>query len=256
MAKKAKFLLIEDDQDNASDVKDDIEALVDATVTSLEPPINLLDLAIAVKQIEADAVILDEVLQPRSNATYVGKDAFDYLSNAFPGLPMIILTDYPHNRELKDFPSGKLIRKNEFSVKKYRAGFLKDFMQLVNSYRQRRIEHKKGLAGATRTKQSPAQRVTKKLVEQIVQQHFEADDAIEQIVWFKGSNKEIRLIEINRMAFPSKTIQVLSFAPSEVVPFPILIADVRPTEWKKVSASKIPLPEGWNLKTSQVFNRI
>jgi hypothetical protein len=53
-------------------------------VREVAPPTVLLDLQPLVIEQQADAVVLDQVLQHHSDVTYMGSDAFEFLRNAFP----------------------------------------------------------------------------------------------------------------------------------------------------------------------------
>ena len=251
MDDKPTILLVEDDLDSASYCKEDIETLINVTVITVLPPADLLDLIALINKVNASAVILDERLQQRSDATYAGIDAFDYLRSAFPGLPVDILTAYPYSPELKGrgLYAENLIRKREFDDDEdFRESYLQDLYQRIRRYRQRQDERHELMAASDT--------VTEEFVESLAQLHFEADDGIEQIIWLRsGDEKEICLIEVNRTALPTESIQVFRFAPSEDVPFPIFIADVRPTEWDRIQSGDIPLPEGWALEEAQVFQR-
>ena len=94
------------------------------------------------------------------------------------------------------------------------------------------------------------------VVRQLVESHFEAEKEIDQIIWFEdGGRQEIHFIEINRETFPSGSVEMLYFSPTQDVPFPVRIADVTPKEWKHIQVGKIPLPNGWSLKKIQRFRR-
>lgn len=251
MEGKPIILLVEDDLDCASDYKEDIEALIDVTVIAVAPPVDLLDLIALVNELNASAVILDERLQQLSDATYAGIDAFGYLRSAFPRLPVDILTAYPPGLELKGrgLHVENLVRKRDLDEdEEFKRSYLQELYQRIGRYRQRQDERHE-LMTASDT-------VTKEFVESLAQLHFEADDGIEQIIWVRsGDEKEICLIEVNRTALPTESIQVFRFAPSEDVPFRIFIADVRPTEWERIQSGDIPLPEGWALEEAQIFRR-
>lgn len=257
MEDKLVILIIEDDLDTAGDYKEQVEALIDVEVIPVFPPVDLLDLRALVIEHHADAVILDEVLQHRSDATYMGIDGFEYLHSAFPHLPIDILTEYPPGPELKQFPTGNLVRKRDFFEEEaYRNDYLQKLHRRIMSYRRRR-EEQQARSMALRELQPVADGgVTEEFVQSLVQLHFQADDGIEQIVWVKSDEeRQIRLIEINRTALPTESVQAFRFAPSEDVPFPIYIADVRPTEWERIQSGDIPLPEGWSLEGAQVLRR-
>jgi hypothetical protein len=252
MADKPIVLLVEDDPDSASDYKEDIETLIDVAVIAIAPPADLLDLVALVDKVDASAVILDERLQQRSDATYVGVDALDYLRSTFPRLPVDILTNYPHSPELRGrgLYIENLVRKRDFdNDEDFRQSYLQELYQRMRRYRQRDKDEGPELIAAPNT-------VTEEFVKNLAQLHFEADDGIEQIIWMKGGEKkQIRLIEVNRTALPTESVEIFRFAPSEDVPFPILIADVRPTEWERIQNGDIPLPDGWALEEAQVFRR-
>lgn len=250
---KPLILLVEDDPDSASDYKEDIESLIDVTVMTVSPPpVDLLDLLALVKEYQADAVILDEVLQQHSDAAYMGIDAFDYLRRTFPTLPVVILTGYPHGSELKGrgLAADNLVRKREFDKDEEfsRKDYLQELTRRIERYRQGQDERQIELTSSDT--------VTQKFVEGLAYLHFETEDSIEQIIWVRSDNdQEIRLIEVNRTTLPTDDLQVFRFAPSEDVPFPLFIADVTPAEWNRIQSREIPLPRGWDLETVQVFHR-
>lgn len=251
MENEPVILLVEDDPDDARDYKEDIEASINAIVVTVHPPAELSDLTALASENDASAVIIDERLQQHSNATYVGIDALEYLQNAFPGLPVDILTNYPHSSELKGrgLPAENLIRKREFDDdEEFRQTYLQDLYQRMRRYLQKRDE-KHQLPTVNDT-------VTEDFVESLARLHFEADEGIEQIIWVRNDEgEEIRLIEVNRTALPSDSIQVFRFSPSDEVPFPMFVADVRPSEWEQAQRGNISLPEGWNIGNIKVFQR-
>lgn len=250
MGNEHVILLVEDDPDDASDYKEEIESLIDVRVVCVFPPETLSDLAQLVVEHSASAVVLDERLQQHSGATYVGIDAYEYLRNAFSRLPVVILTNWPHDSELKGrgLPVENLIRKRDFDEDEFKRSKLQELFGMMERYQQDRSEE--------HLLPSSGDVVTEALVESLAELHFEADEEIEQIVWFRGGeSEEIRLIEVNRTALPANSVQVFRFAPSKEVPFPMLIADVRPSEWEQIKSQDIALPEGWNLKDIEVFQR-
>ena len=256
MKDKPVILLIEDDKDSAKDYKDDTEEIIPVTVIPLTPPINLLELTTLVTEHQADAVVLDELLQQRSDATYVGIDAYNYLHSAFPTLPIEILTEYPPGPELRGFPTENLIRKHDFSKQEYKVHHLQELYQRIQEYRQKQAEIEGQVAIVRVSIPIDTTEVSEDFVRALAKLHFELEDSLEQIVWVKSkSNKEICLIEVNRTALPVESLGVFRFAPSEEVPFPLLIVDVRPKEWEQIQQGEIPLPEGWDMKTMQIFQR-
>lgn len=256
MKNKPVILLIEDDQDSANDYKDDTEKIIPVTVIPLTPPVDLLDLTTLVAEYQADAVVLDELLQQRSDATYLGIDGYNYLRNAFPTLPIEILTEYPPGPELRGFPTERLIRKHDFFIQEYKVPHLQELYQRIQEYRQNQAKIEGQVAIIRDVASVNATEVSDDFVRALAKLHFELEDSLVQIAWVKsGSSKEICLIEVNRTALPVESLEVFRFAPSKEVPFPLLIVDVRPKEWELLQKGKIPLPENWDLNTMQVFQR-
>jgi hypothetical protein len=95
------------------------------------------------------------------------------------------------------------------------------------------------------------------MVRRLAREHFEVDESIERIIWFKDTvnQDEIHLIEVNRDIFPEGMVLLFYHKPSHKFPLPLRIADVTPEEWEKVKSGMIPLPEGWSLESMEIFQR-
>lgn len=95
------------------------------------------------------------------------------------------------------------------------------------------------------------------IVQRMARMHFETEDCIDRIIWFKGngSEDEIHLIEVNRDTIPTGSVMTFYFRESKKFPLPALLADVTPKEWEKIRAGKISLPPGWSLKNAVEFER-
>jgi len=94
------------------------------------------------------------------------------------------------------------------------------------------------------------------LVQQLARKHFEIEDCVERVIWFKnGEGEEIHLIEVNRNTFPEGMILTFYLRPTRDVPLPVRIADITPQEWEDVKNGRIPLPEGWSLDDIKIFER-
>jgi len=251
METRLVVLLVEDDPDSVSDYKEDIEGTIDVIVIAVAPPADLADLATAVNQHNASAVILDELLQQRSDATYLGIDALEYLGSAFPGLPLDILTNYPHGPELRGrkLYVDNLIRKWDFDDNEaFRRAYLQKLYERMKQYRERENEHRQ-LA-------TTADAVTEEFVASLARLHFDTDSGVEKIIWVRSCGvKQICLIEVNRTALPADRVEAFRFAPSKDVPFPLFITDVRPTEWERIQNGEMALPEGWTLENALTFLR-
>jgi hypothetical protein len=95
-----------------------------------------------------------------------------------------------------------------------------------------------------------------KLVASIVQEHFDLEEDLEQIIWLKkGAASEIRLLEVNRNTAATSMVEVFGFAPSADVPYPLRIAEITPEEWERVQNGAIALPENWSLEDAEIFTR-
>jgi len=253
MNDKPVILLIEDSPDAAEEFKDEIKKQIDLQVIVAAPPTNLLELPLLITEHHADAVILDHILQGHSDVTYMGIDAYELLQNSIPSLPLYIVTEYAPGPELNELPTGYLIRKRDFfEDERFQKTRLQELYQATQSYRQgqKELGERERVLRELWAKSG----ITQELVNCLAELHFEADNAIEQIIWV-AHEKEIRLLEVNRTAIPSGTVLVFRFAPSEDLPFPIFIADVTPLEWEQIQRGQIPLPEGWDLATAQIFQR-
>ncbi len=96
----------------------------------------------------------------------------------------------------------------------------------------------------------------KKIVADLVQDHFEIETELEQIVWLKkGPTHEIRLLEINPNTAATGMVEAFGFAPSVDVPYPLRIAEITPQEWERVQKGVIPLPENWSLEGAEIYAR-
>ncbi len=94
------------------------------------------------------------------------------------------------------------------------------------------------------------------VVEKLIQEHFDLDESLEKVIWFKPkSMPEIHLLEINSATPATGDVLSFYFPPSQEVPYPLFLAEVTPEEWQKVLQSEIPLPGGWNLESQKVFSR-
>ncbi len=102
MDEENSILLIEDDKDSADEYIEDAGIyLTDTHVVHEIPPKNMSGVVNLVKKHNAIAVVVDERLRQHSDANYLGVDVVNYLENAIPGLPVVILTEYERDSNLK-----------------------------------------------------------------------------------------------------------------------------------------------------------
>lgn len=95
------------------------------------------------------------------------------------------------------------------------------------------------------------------IVQRMVRDHFETEEFVERIIWFKSidGEEEIHLLEVNRDTPPSGAVMLLYFGATEKFPLSARVADVTPDEWEKISRGEISLPSGWSLKNTVEFKR-
>jgi hypothetical protein len=96
----------------------------------------------------------------------------------------------------------------------------------------------------------------KEIVRRMAQEHFEIEEGVERVVWFKnGEQNEIHLIEVNRNTIPEGMILTFYHGPTPEYPLPAIVGDITPEEWNKVKYGLIPLPDGWSLDDIEIFER-
>lgn len=94
------------------------------------------------------------------------------------------------------------------------------------------------------------------VVRRMAREHFDIEDDVERIIWFKDDEKkEIHLLEINRESPPEDLVLTFYHAPTEEFPLPAIVGDITPEEWEKVKAGLIKLPAGWSLHNIETFER-
>lgn len=104
---------------------------------------------------------------------------------------------------------------------------------------------------------APAKQTIEDLVRRMVHDHFETEEFVERIIWFKSiaGEEEIHLLEVNSDTPPSGVVMMLYFGATEEIPLPARVADVTPEEWEKIRGREISLPKGWSLNEAVEFER-
>ena len=253
MSDRPVILLIEDDNDSAEEYIEDAQQFIDAKIILEIPPRELMALAELVKKHYASAVVLDERLQQRSDASYLGIDAMNYLADVFPGLPIFILTEYSRDPELKKVTHGQLFQKVDLLEENGKKYHFDELAKLIKGYQKKKSNIDKQRTDLVKIK---IDEVSEESVKKIAYLHFSLDDEVDQIIWFENKEqKEICLIEVNRTALPTDKVEPFLISASEEIPIPLLIADVTSKEWEKIEKEEIQLPVGWNLRHIKVFKR-
>jgi hypothetical protein len=219
------------------------------------PPRELIDLSRLVERYNPQAIILDELLQQGSDASYLGIDAFMYLANVYPNMPRFIVTEYPPGPELKNFTGGYgyVIRKIDLQQQAYKERHFKELMDAVNAFAGKKLTLEDQ---ANRLKGMKPEQISDDTIRNIARLHFLMEDTIEQVVWFENKERqEIHLVEVNRIALPTDSVEPFLIPASDEIPIPLLVADVTPKEWVKIEKSEISLPDGWELGKMHIFER-
>lgn len=262
MGDKPTILLVEDDNETASDFVDDIQGSIDVSVIHVGPPKNYFDLSDVIKTENIKAVILDEVFQTHSEVSYLGIDVFEYLKDIYPNLPIDILTDFPPGPEFQGrrVSSENFYRKGDFeTIDGYRNQYFNQLIKNIEKY-QAQLDNQQNqilsLIESIEAGEINSEIVTEDLLLKIRDIYFEADPAIEAIVWFYENRPEaVRILIVNRTGISTEQVDVFKLNPSEEVPFTQLVAEVTPKEWERIQRGEIELPEEWVIDNSKVFSK-
>jgi len=94
------------------------------------------------------------------------------------------------------------------------------------------------------------------LIQELSKEHFDIETGLEKIaIYSNDKDDELRLIEVNNVAFPTGQVEPFVFASTKSYPIQIVIADVTPAEWEKICQGMISLPDNWPQKPSKVILR-
>lgn len=242
-------MIIEDDKESADEYLEDAETYLSSfEIFHQLPPREITEIVETIKKQNVTAVVIDERLRQHSDASYLGIDVLNYLKNAIPGLPVVILTEYEQDSVLRKVSREQLFRKYDLlkdSGKEYHFGILKD---LIGKYRKKQGKvksSKKNITGANKSS-----------IKNIARLHFLIDETIEKIVWFQNrKRKEVQLIEVSRTAFPTKSVEAFPISATKEIPVKLLVADITPQEWTDIQKGKIKLPPEWDLTKIEIFER-
>jgi len=249
MSKKQTILVIEDDKESADEYLEDASTyLTDYAVMHEVPPHNMSDINNLIKKSNVTAVVVDERLRQHSDASYLGVDILNYLKNAMPSLPVVILTEYEQDSDLRKVQKEQLFRKYDLLKapgKKYHFGILKDLIRQYQKKQNKIKAQKKAIS-----------KINKTSVKEIARLHFLVDDSIEKIIWFQNKKrKEVQLIEVSRTSLPTKSVEPFFISANKEIAVDLLVADITPREWKSIQGGKIKLPPEWDLTKITTFTR-
>jgi len=87
----------------------------------------------------------------------------------------------------------------------------------------------------------------------LAQKHFESDDGLKTILWIMGSSESednarepIKLLQVNATTV-SSGVMPMHFAavPSMGIPYPSVIVEVTPDEYRRIGIKKLSFPKNW-----------
>lgn len=90
--------------------------------------------------------------------------------------------------------------------------------------------------------------------------HFGVEPYLERVVRIVVENEDepgepIKLLEVNAATVATGSVEPFAFAPTASVPFATSIAEVTPEEFERIRRNELPLPQGWSLEKTQLFER-
>jgi len=97
-----------------------------------------------------------------------------------------------------------------------------------------------------------------RLLRKVITEHFEIEPELHLVAIYlreRESLPEFLLVEVNREAIPTGSVEPFYFSPTEEFPWPIYVADVTRSEWIRIRKGTISLPPGWSSKPLKIFNR-
>lgn len=94
----------------------------------------------------------------------------------------------------------------------------------------------------------------------LIERHFAVEPDLSAVYRIVGPNEDspdepIKLLEVNAATVATGSIEPFGFAPTREVPFPVVIAEITPTELESFQAHPEALPRGWDLETALVIRR-
>jgi hypothetical protein len=93
------------------------------------------------------------------------------------------------------------------------------------------------------------------VAQRLADAHRDAEPWIVRIVRLMSRNEAegrepVKLLEVNPATSPSGVLPI-AFAPDPPgVPFPSVVVEVTPDEYKKIALGQLPLPNDWTLGTT------
>jgi len=92
-------------------------------------------------------------------------------------------------------------------------------------------------------------------------QHLKTDPGIRSVHYLptNAPDREIRFVEVNELIGDRSddTLEPLDFGVDREMDTQhmLLVLDVTPSQWDRIRAGELPLPEGWSLENSVPYRR-
>lgn len=91
--------------------------------------------------------------------------------------------------------------------------------------------------------------------------HIDFDEGVREIYYLKqeAPDREIRFLEVNNQIaeLNDTALEPIDFGVATGSDKHVLVVlDVTPSQFDRIQAGRVPLPEGWTLENSRVFPRV
>jgi len=91
---------------------------------------------------------------------------------------------------------------------------------------------------------------------QLAQKHFEIEPGLKRVFRIRTANEDapnepIKLLEINVETVSTGSVEPYLFAPSEIFPYPTVIAEITEGDFELLERHELTLPDGWNLASAE-----
>ena len=96
--------------------------------------------------------------------------------------------------------------------------------------------------------------------EELIRFHFEIDPEKSKIIRFISKDEDdprepIKLLEVTAATIKTGEVQAFGFSPAKGFNCSLILAEVTPSEFRKIKKGEIPLPKDWKRRRRQEYNR-